>query len=114
MTYEWKGTSPAPDFDETLAATYIGKYILIGITYCENDGTLSEQLQMHGIIKSATHDGISIDLLGPRQGETWVMPPALEAITQAKPGIYTLRSTGEEIENPDLLSTWTITKPPRS
>lgn len=30
----------------------------------------------------------------------------------ADPGTYTLHMSGEKIENPDLLATWTITQPP--
>ena len=37
------------------------------------------------------------------------LPPELRGIQPAPPGVYRLRSTGEELENPDFLYTWTIT-----
>jgi len=39
------------------------------------------------------------------------MPPLLQAISDAKPGTYTLSGTGEDIENPDLLATWQVRAP---
>ncbi len=90
---------------------YVGKYILVGVTYLDHFGKEVERLQMHGVVESADTKGICISLSGKRQGESWVMPPTLDAISWASPGIYTLHSTGEEVENPDLLSTWTVTKP---
>jgi hypothetical protein len=38
------------------------------------------------------------------------MPPH-PSIKPAKPGIYNLNTTGEMIENPDLVSTWAIMEP---
>lgn len=109
--YEWRGSSAQPEFDQALAESYIGKYILIGVTYLAHDGTFHEQVQMHGVIESVSTEGLKISLHGTRSGDTWLMPPNLDSVSHAKPGTYTLRSTGEAIENPDLLATWTVTKP---
>lgn len=111
MSYKWMGEGAEPYFDQALADTYVGKYILIGITYLDYEGKLLEQVQMHGTVKSASPEGIVIDLGGLRAGESWVMPPVLDSIFSADPGIYSLRFTGESIEDPDLLATWSITKP---
>lgn len=111
MTYQWTGDGTAPEFDQALADTYVGKYILIGVTYLDHQGQLLEQVQMHGTIESASPDGIAIALGGLRAGESWVMPPTLDAISSAGPGVYNLRSTGESVEDPDLLATWSVTKP---
>jgi hypothetical protein len=100
-----------PPFDEQLAASYIGKYILIGLTYLDHKGNKLRRQQLHGIIKSATLKGIQIELKGVYEGQKWNMPPDLRGIHPAKPGKYTLHMTKEVIENPDLLSTWTITEP---
>lgn len=99
-----------PKFDPVLAASYIGKYVLIGITYVDADGKPLEQEQMHGIITAATEAGITVELKGGEGGKVWNMPPDHRAISPAKPGTYTLRDTGEEIEDPDLLATWTINR----
>lgn len=111
MSYEWIGEDAAPYFDQALADTYVGKYILIGITYLDYQGNFLEQIQMHGNVESASPDGIAITLAGLRAGESWVMPPVLDSISPADPGVYNLRSTGESIEDPDLLATWSVTKP---
>lgn len=108
--YEWTGDSAPPEFDQVLAESYIGKYILIGLTYLAHDDSFIEQVQMHGLIESASRDGIQIALRGKRKGETWVMPPNLDSVSAAKPGTYSLRSTGETVEDPDLLATWTVRK----
>jgi hypothetical protein len=66
---------------------------------------------MHGVIQSANSQGLTISLKGNKNGESWVMPPVLDAIQPAKLGSYSLHSTGEVIEAPDLLSTWSVTRP---
>jgi hypothetical protein len=111
MTYQWTGQGATPEFDQVLADSYVGKYILIGVTYLDHQGQLLEQIQMHGTIESASPDGIAVALGGLRSGESWVMPPALDSISPAGPGVYNLRSTGESVEDPDLLATWSVTKP---
>lgn len=109
--YAWHGSTAQPEFDQALAESYIGKYILVGVTYLAHDGSFLEQVQMHGVIESVSSEGMQISLCGKRSGETWLMPPNLDSVSPAKPGTYSLRSTGETVENPDLLSTWTVTKP---
>lgn len=108
---ESKVDNERPPFDQKLADTYIGKYILVGITYLDHTGKETSQVQMHGVVESATPEGIRIALRGTRAGQSWDMPPAPEAIHPATPGTYKLRSTGEVIENPDLLSTWSLKAP---
>ena len=90
----------------------MGKYILVGITYLDSNGNATRQTQLHGVVEKATPDGITISLRGSHAGESWCMPPDLRAISEASPGTYRLRDTGEQIENPDLLTTWTIQEPP--
>lgn len=100
-----------PPFDDELAASYVGKYILVGLTFLDPHGQESLRQQLHGVILSASPDGILIALRGVHEGQTWNMPPALEAIRPAEPGCYTLHETAEVIEDPDLLASWTIRKP---
>ena len=100
-----------PPFDEKLATSYVGKYILVGLTYLDHKGKELRRQQLHGVITSATPKGINIALRGVYDGDSWNMPPDLGSIRPAKPGTYTLHMTGEVIENPDLLSTWTINEP---
>ena len=102
----------APPFDEQLAASYVGKYTLVGITYADHAGRELRRQQVHGVIESATRSGISISLRGVYEGQSWNMPPVLQSIRPAKPGKYTLHMSGETVVDPDLLATWTVTDPP--
>ena len=111
--YERTGNEPRPEFDQARADTYVGKYILVGITYFDHSGKEIRRQQLHGVIDSASPNGINISLRGSRSGQTWNMPPVLDVILVAKPGKYSLHETGETVEDPDLLATWDITEPLR-
>jgi hypothetical protein len=100
-----------PPFDEDLAASYVGKYILVGLTFLDPYGRESRRQQLHGVIRSASTEGVLIELRGAHAGQNWNMPPALDAIRPAEPGRYTLHETEEVIDDPDLLASWTIRKP---
>ena len=100
----------ANDWDERRAATLIGKHALVGLTYCNADGTVREQVQIHGRITAVDEtDGVTLRLHGSDQEVT--LPPDLEVFEQAEPGEYRLRSTDEYVANPDLLAKWQITAP---
>ena len=101
-----------PPFDEELAASYVGKYILVGITYLDHEGNELRAEQRHGVIASATQEGIEISLRGAHEGQTFNLPPDLGAMFPADPGSYTLHSTNEVVENPDFVGTWEIHQPP--
>ena len=74
----------------------LGKYMIIGITYLNKKGNIIKREQFYGkVIISDERRGIVIRR--EKTGEE-----------KAKPGEYTLKSTGEVIMNPDLLSTWII------
>ena len=84
---------------------------MVGISYLDHAGNELKREQMHGITERATPAGILIALRGAREGTSWNMPPDLTAISAASPGIYTLRGTLEEVEDPDLVATWSIREP---
>jgi len=105
-------SSALPPFDQQVADGYLGKYILLGVTFLDHEGNETRSQQLHGVVEKATAEGITVSLRGTHDGESWNMPPDLGAISAAVPGIYTLHATGERIENPDLLATWTIQAPP--
>lgn len=95
--------------NKDLAASYIGKHILVGITYLDHNEELIEQTQYHGhVIRINEHDGIVIKVYGEHEERT--LPPALESIQIANEGEYRLRSTGEIVINPELITTWTSVK----
>lgn len=106
----WSGTS-AHELDDAAADIYLGKYILVGVTYVNAAGQVEGSVQMHGIVQSASRDGITLSLKGEREGQSWTMPADLSAISPAQPGRYELPETGEIIDNPDFICTWMVQKP---
>jgi hypothetical protein len=108
-------TEDRPAWDEDRARGLIGKIVLLGLTFATADGEVVEQIQRHGVIEQADPDeGIGVRLVGPGQvwdGEVYVLPPDLRRFSEATPGSYRLRSTGETIVDPDFTSTWEIRSP---
>ncbi|HEV8389004.1 MAG TPA: hypothetical protein VGQ35_04130 [Dongiaceae bacterium] len=102
-----------PPITEADAMKYVGKYILIGITKEDASGNVVDQYQIHGVIELVASNRISISLRGARQGESYVIPPALEYLDPAEPGEYRLRKTGEVVTDPDFTTSFTITAPQR-
>lgn len=106
MTTEFK-RDDRPVFDQTLAESLVGKYMLIGISYYDVDGNETDRKQIHGIVEAADRDsGVTIRLKGKKEGQLWKMPADLRSLRSAAPGTYRLYSTGEKVHNPDLISTW--------
>jgi hypothetical protein len=102
-----------PPWDSALALSLVAKRVLIGLTYCDHDDRLIEQKQLHGtIIKADADKGFAVRLEGQREGELYWIPPDLRAFQDAPPGEYRLRSTGEIVVDPDLISNWVINRPP--
>src|SRR5215210_6328706 len=99
----------ANDWDEHQAATLVGKHALVGLTYVNADGTVRRQVQVHGRITAVDETMVTMSLAG--SGEVFTLPPALAAFEPAPPGEYSLRSTGEVVVDPDLLASFTITRP---
>jgi hypothetical protein len=94
---------------------FVGKTVLLGLTFTTADGELIEQLQRHGIIEQVDPEaGIAVRLVAPGQrwdGELYWLPPDTSNLVAAAPGAYRLRSTGETIVDPDFTSTWEIASP---
>ena len=112
--YGWSGNASAHELDSAATDIYVGKYILVGVTYVDAAGQVENSVQMHGVIESASQEGITITLKGERQGQSWTMPADLSAISPAQPGRYELPETGEIVENPDFICTWMVQNPPVS
>jgi hypothetical protein len=105
-----------PEWDQDEADWLVGKYVLVGITRVAADGkTVKSQEQCHGrVTKAERNVGIAITCEGARAGQDVVLPPDLSAFRLAGPGQYNLRSTGEVVVDPDMVTTWTITEPAKS
>ena len=86
----------------------IGKVLLVGITYYTHDNEFIEQKQLYGLVTEANETRIHIQ---QKDGTTFTLPPDLRSTKRARPGEYTLRSTGETVVDPDFLATWNINKP---
>jgi hypothetical protein len=104
-----------PEWDQSEADWLVGKTILVGITFLAADGTtVKSQGQYHGrIVRAERNYGIVIECEGAWSGQTMTLPH-ISAFHPADPGEYRLRSTGEVIKNPDVLTTWSITEPMKS
>jgi hypothetical protein len=101
-----KGNKPN---DQAHAASMIGKHVLIGLTYCDHNGVPLEQVQLHGDIVEIDDGQVTIK---NSSGEDFItLPPDLSAFSEAAPGEYRLRSTGEIVIDPDFLTQWTIQRP---
>ena len=66
--YGWSGNATAHELDNAAADVYLGKYILVGVTYVDQAGQVEHSVQMHGVVESASQDGITIALKGERDG----------------------------------------------
>jgi len=96
--------------DEAEAPEYIGKVVLLGVTYLDHEDKLLGQKQWVGTISAFSRkEGIKIKLHDFDQ--PFGLPPDKRGIRKAPPGSYRLRSTGEVIENPHYLATWTCVSP---
>jgi len=86
----------------------IGKRILVGLTYLDENERVSEQVQFYGVIDSIKDNSLVInrsddegDFSIPYDGE----------LNEADPeAVYTLRATGEEVTGVNYVSTFTIHK----
>jgi hypothetical protein len=106
----WDGP-PDSQFDGDAAEGYVGKYLLVGITRVTNEGVTLSLEQLHGVINSVNAHGIELQLKGVNEGKVWRMPPFLDRLSVAAPGVYQLKATGEAVEDPDFTFTMTIRKP---
>ena len=80
----------------------IGKSVLIGITAVDEDGTEVDRFQTYGTIEVSDAQWIGVR----REGfsELFGLPPAQDLLEPAPEGIYTLHSSGEQVENPTTSS----------
>jgi hypothetical protein len=96
-----------PEWDNELGAALHGALVLVGITRDTGDAIMHEQF--FGTVTQANAEGVELMLGGTREGERYRLPPDPRAFDRADPGRYRLQSTGETLDNPDFMSTWTIT-----
>jgi hypothetical protein len=99
-----------PAWDARRAASLDGALVLVGITVEAPEG--ARLSQFYGtVIEVDAVNGVTLRLEGTRSGETYRLPPDLNAFAPAPPGEYRLRATGEVVRDPDFTTQWTITPP---
>jgi hypothetical protein len=102
-----------PQWNEELALDLMGSIVLVGIARLTHDEQFIRQEQLFGrVVVANERDGICLRLEGVREGEHYRLPPTTENYERAKPRVYTLRSTGKDVHDPDFLTTWVMTEPP--
>ena len=89
------------------AAELIGKTLLAGVTLLAADGTERGRFEVYGTVINADDEDIAIERA---DGSVYALPPDLEAVERAGKGVYTLRSTGEQVTDPDFNAAWTVTE----
>lgn len=101
-------------WDADVARELLGKLVLVGLTRLDHLGQEVDREQFYGVVTSADpEEGIEVSLRGTKDGRTFRLPPTTECFAPAKPGQYRLRLTGEVVENPDFVATWTVRNPAR-
>ena len=106
---------PQFEWDEEIASQLPGRVVLVGITTLDPDGQVMGVSQFYGTVVSADRRaGILLELGGARAGRSYNLPPMTDALHFAAPGVYRLRETGEEVENPDFTVTWSVQQPSKS
>ncbi|WP_165189569.1 hypothetical protein [Caulobacter soli] len=104
--------SNQPQWDQVFADALLGKRVIVGLTYVNDADEVTRLVQMHGVVGLAdSASGVRLDLQGAKAGETYWLPPQIDNFQPAAPGIYRFRETGEEVVDPDFISTWTIHAP---
>ena len=105
---------PKRPIDPKTAGQYVGKTVLIGVSKLGDDDQPLQRSEWVGrIARLSREEGIVVDIAGDAP---CVLPPDLDYLEPAQPGVYELKSTGQKIENPDFMTTWTSKEelaPPR-
>ena len=102
-----KNLPPHNIFDDSLAKDFVGKSVLIGITHTDSEGKMLRRSQIFGLVTVANRvQGICIRD-NQTSEEKW-FPPDTRGIKPAPPGLYRNRATGEVVNDPDYLGSWTI------
>ena len=86
----------------------IGKSILVGLTYRDHRGNVTEQQQIFGEITKIAEEDNTMEVDEP-DGTYWTLPYFPMTILEPPRGIYKCRVNALEIRNPELLMSWQIT-----
>ena len=87
------------------AKKYIGKCLIIGVTYKDSKENVLSQKQYYGEIVRIDNTSICVKT---KENQEINFPPNIDAIIKAPKGGYKLRSTGEIVIDPDYMATWSV------
>ena len=93
-----------PEYDE-----YVGKRLLMSLTYLNTADAVDHKVQLHGIITRINEAIIAVTLQDT--GEEFTLPADMSALTAAPEGEYRLKPSGDIVIDPDYLVVYTIGKP---
>jgi len=93
-----------PEYDD-----YVGKHLLISLTYVDQADKVKYKVQMHGVITRINEAVIVV--IRQDSGEEFTIPADMDALKVAGEGEYHLKPSGAVVVNPDYLAVWTITEP---
>lgn len=96
-----------PDSTAITADDLIGKTVLIGIMRESHTGEAISQEQYVCLVISVG----SFIHFRLQDGHDFKLPPDLSSFHRARPGVYRLRTTRQEVSNPDFTTTWTVRAP---
>ena len=100
-------------FDDALATDLVGKSLLIGITHTDSKGNMIERSQVFGLVTVANR-AKGICIRDHQTSEERWFPPDTRGIKAAPAGEYRNRATGEVVNDPDYLGSWTFAAPKKS
>ena len=85
---------------------YIGKLILVELSFLSESGDVLEQSQIHGFVEKIDENG----LMRIRRDDATIftIPFDENTMSKASPGVYKERFSGKEIINPDYITSWFI------
>jgi hypothetical protein len=87
----------------------IGKRVLVGLTFVDATGRVDRRTQFWGPIVHVGEGELTIRRVDT--GEEITLPAEVDQLNVANPGTYELNDTGELVDDPDFLSSWTVSHP---
>ncbi len=88
-------------------AQMIGKTLLVGITYLDSDGLVTERVQFAGVV-IAVDPPVTIER---GSSKPFTLQPALDAFFIGVPGEYRLRDSDGIVVDPNFVTTWAVHAP---
>jgi hypothetical protein len=94
------------EIDTEFAARLLNRRVLVGINFFNGELKLARREQYFGVIESIDTEGVSIR--HPESGESFVVPPDLNAFRPAEKGRYRMRTSGEVVDDPDFTAQYDV------